>query len=257
MYMASEIVKKSPAEIELLQHRVYESALESFNSKYSWFEDTDPALMLAEADLAKDKPKKERTSRELAVIHLSDTITAVNGAVEDGLVRRSDEAEELSDALVYGLVRPATAIKYLRAVGNTNLERTLSPSELANVISVHGDIAYEDESVSIATIVRAADATGVSLQRNPDEVDVDVILSSIRIYDGNVELHVVKDDAIDGPIASRKKMGIHGVTLVGRSEASVNAMDVGDTLNGPARVQAFAQDLAGIDDPDEIEDLYR
>lgn len=255
--MASEIIKKSPAEIELLQHQVYESALESFTSKYSWFEDADPALAFAEADLAKDKPKKDRTTRELAMIHLSDTITAVNGVVEDGLVKTPVEAEELSDALVYGQVRPSTAIKYLRAVGNTHLERTLSPRELASAVTLHSDLAYEDEDVSIATIVRAADATGVSLSRVPDEVDVDVILGSLESYNGKAEIHVIEDDPIEGPVGARKKIGVHGVRLAGRSEASVNAIDVGDKLKGAARVQAFVEDIAGIDDPDEIEDLYR
>lgn len=257
-----EIELRPAAEIEALHTQVHQTALESFVSRYAPFEGLDPALLFAEAELAIDKPKDVRSEREKALVHFQGTITAVDNAVNNGLVRSPAEAELLTDALVYGQMKPSAAIKYLRpsGAGSSKLGRALSPRELATAITVHNDFLYKDEGVTIATIARIADATGVSLDTQTasiSEEDTSLIASSLETYrDAIVELPIVETDPFDGPVPGRKKILVNGTTMAERGEAGVNVMHADDTYIGPGRVAAFAMDLAGIDDPDQVEDLY-
>ncbi len=257
---STEIQKKQKAEVELVQAKVYETALESFASKHQMFEGMEPSLLFAEAEIAQDKPKEKRTGREKTLVHFLSTVIAVDNAVQEGLVTNPQDAEQLTDALVFAGVRPSTAIKYLKHNSASKLDRALNPRELATVLSVHDDIAYTDEGATIATIARVADAVGVSLDTIEgviSDVDMDLILGSIDAYkEVGVDLEVVEDDLRDGPVAGRKRIKVSGTTLAGRSEAGVNALDEGDKYTGSTRVAAFAEEIAGIDDPDEVEDLY-
>ncbi len=254
--MTTEIVAKAPAELALVRQTAYETALESFTEKNSMFKDSDQAVLMAEADLALDKPKGERTAREKALVHLSDTMMVMGNAVEKNLVTTQADAELLTDAMIYGSVSPIGAIKYLKKSGHSALERPLTPKELAGAITLHQDFAYYDESVSIATLARIADMVGVSLAGEIDEHDTNLILSSLERYDGSVDLHVVVDDPEDGPVAARKKRNIIGSTVVARSKAGVNAMYDDDTTVGAQRVAGFAE-FAGIEDQGDVEDMYQ
>lgn len=256
---AKDIEKKPKAEIEQVQATVYETALTSFTDKHGMFSGVAPSLLFAEAEIAQDKPKDKRTKRDKTLMHLLGTVIAVDNAVQDGLVTNPQDAELLTDSLVYAGMRPSAAIKYLKHGKGSKLDRALTPRELATALAAYDDIAYTDESVTIATIARAADAVGVSLDTDEgtiSDIDMDLILSSIDAYkDVGVDLPIVEDDLRDGPVAGRRHIKVDGTTLAGRSDAGVNAIHDDDKYTGSVRVAAFAE-VAGIEDPDEIEGLY-
>lgn len=253
--MSHDIVRRAPTDVELLKESTVSSAIESFMGRYGAFAEGDQALVMAEAELAFDKDKADRSQRERALVHLSDTIVAVSNAAEKGLVKNPEDAEKLTDALIYGVVSPRTAIKYLRRAGNTDLERPLSPSELAGVISLHSDISYANEKVTIATIARAADAVGVSLSGEIDEYDTDMIMASLKHYEGDTEYSTIVDDPEDGPVSVRKKVGVAGMTIVTRSAAGMNPAYADEMSVGDKRVDDFTE-MSAIDDPDEKLALY-
>jgi len=252
--MASELDTRSLTDLDSVHSTVHATALESFLDKHNLPKDTDPALLVAQAELASGKDKPDRTEREVELVRWLQAMTAVDNAVGKGLIATGNDAEVLTDAIVYGDINPKSAIKYLKVFGSSNLERALTPRELATAIAVSEDIGAE---VSIATIARIADATGISLKEGLlDDADITMLLSSLDAYTGTVTYSGVEDDLVDGPVPTKHKKEVTGTTLLKRSSAGTNPAYSDEGSTGAGRVDDFAE-MAGIDDyPDEVEALY-
>lgn len=226
--MTQATIEKVNTQGRQLQEVVQSTAIDSFVTKNDWAQGVDPAVLFARAEIAAEKPKSDRSRQEKALVHLSGTITAIERAVDSGLVVSPEDAGMLTDAIIYSSMRPSSAIKYLKRAGNTKLGRAITPKELVAALGIYEDFIYEDDTVSVALIVRAADAAGVSLAEGEiNDFDLTMIEGSISRYRGGIDIHDIEDDPRDGPVQKVWKKSIAGAALA-RSGGSINPLSTAD-----------------------------
>lgn len=233
---------KQPTEVEAMNTAVIETAIKATVDLYPEFADLDPAILFAEAELAKAKAhelgSKQLSKREKALIQLLNISTAAEKAIKKGLLKSTDEAEAIADALVATGTNPSSTLKYLKVGSGSKLERALSPAELVTCLGTLEDFQYDDTPVSIATIARIADKIGVSLEEPINEYDMALIDAAMERYSAYVERHGVKDDPRDGLV--RKVW--HRQT-----EGSTVDADARDDLPNPSYRGEFSEDDEDVD----------
>ncbi len=225
-----------------LRESVYATAVETFISTHAELAATGPDVLFAEASIARQTPRRERTPAQKELAHMLDTIISVENAVNDGIIETTADAEVLTDAIMFSTIKPSASIKYLKHGDFSKLDRALTPKELAVALSAHDEISYGDSSISLASIVRAADASGVSLVSPLNDTDIQMIAGRISIYDSVVEQRIVEDDPLDGPVSGRRIREISGSSVFKTRAAEVNPLSASDiALSVEERMEDFAE----------------
>lgn len=187
--------------IEALQDNAYSTALDSFHAYHPDLSGIDPSVLMAMAELAEQKEKSSRTSQERATLHLSRSLRALSKAIAKGRLTSSEDVELLADSLVYTRLDPSATLGYLKEGGKGNLERALTPIELAGCISLLDDLDDADHPVSISVIAQVADSLGIKLDTGViNEEDIAGISAAIERYISYPEVHSIKDHPKDGPV---------------------------------------------------------
>lgn len=235
-----------------LRESVYATAVETFMSTHAELAATGTDVLFAEASIARQTARRERTQAQKELAHMLDTIIAVENAVTDGTIVSAEDAEVLTDAIMFSTIKPSATIKYLKHGDFSKLDRALTPKELATALSAHDEIAYEDSGISLATIVRAADASGIALVSPLSETDIQMIAGRVSLYDSVVEQRIVEDDPIDGPVSARRIREISGSSVFGTRPSEVNPLSASDiALSVEERMEDFAE-RTNIE-PDEVD----
>jgi hypothetical protein len=240
------------AEIVSLRETVYETAVQTFIATHAELASIGTDVLFAEASLAREIPPRERSRAQRELAHMLDTIISVENAVNDGIITSAEDADVITDAIMSSTLNPSKVVRYLKAGDFSKLDRALSPKELAVALSVHDEVSYNDSGISLATIVRAADASGVSLVGPLSDADIFMISGRISMYDAVVEQRVVEDDPIDGPVSARRIREISGSSIFSTRDSEVHPLSASDVaLSIGERMEDFAS-RTNIED-DEID----
>ena len=219
------------------------------------FSEMPQDLMLALVDAAGNVKGKKLTREDELLVKSYKALTAVNGAVEKGLVRESDEAESLADALVYSQMNPANAIKYLEEGRHSKLTRLngpnlLSPRELIGALEIHADFSGIFKGISVAKIVQAADQCGIRLgEFQVSDEDLHLIASALNEHKISIGRSVDRNDPIDGPFSELRVLRFIGQSIVSSSQAVTPLRDDERSDNPGTRIRSF-NDFAGLDEDD-------
>ena len=188
------------SEIIRLQQACHAAAVESFVGKLNLPVDTDPAVLQAEitlAEAAREATQETGTQlslRQEALIHLGRTMSAMDKVIGKGLIATPEEAEVVTDALVWTDINPSSALKYLsKQVGR--MERVLSPGELAGALTLLEDCP----DASISALARAADMVGVALEPEMGTDEANRVFDVVESFTGEVAYRKVVDSQ-EGPI---------------------------------------------------------
>lgn len=227
-----------------------ETALDTLYGTSKQFAGTDPAILFATAELASDKPKKDRSPDEQTLVHFAKTVISVESAIKRGVITTPEDAALLADALiVYPSTNPSSVLRYLRKGGVGNLDRALSPTELVTCMAIAVDLTYDDTPVSVATVARIADRLGVPLdevtQLN-DEAQAS-IAAGLNLYDGAVEITAIEDDPIDGPVRIQYRRPISGSKPLITSDGAVNPAFRGELPRNFGELVADFGETSGVD----------
>lgn len=232
-----------------LKSQTYYSAVDSFKGMLPEVQDVEPSVLFADAVLAQEKDASRRTEYEAGVLRLSQTIVAVQGAIEKGLVKSPIEVSALTESLIWGSIKPSRAISYLSGPGNSNLTRALSPLELASAINIRGELI----SPSIATIVLAAEQAGVTLDGTKDVDDEDLHLICACIEEcswiGGRKIARYTENPDDGGVDRLVRTVAVSGTTIRNLVGSVTILNDEDALTGHRRAEEYLE-TTGADEED-------
>ena len=195
---------------ELVLSVAFDSAVATLCDKYPELQGTDPAVLAAEATLAESTELVQRTQRQKFLLHFQRSIDSVTGAHRRGLIKTTDEAGRLVDELIYTGVNPSKAIAYLTPSSTRHLTRALTPQELTNALNTK---EYFGSYATISEIATVADNLGITLEYPLGDIELEMITSSMKIYDGEVEYTAIDDDPLEGPVAVRRRHKVRGNSI--------------------------------------------
>lgn len=241
----SELAVQARTEIQIIQDTVMSTAIEVFTDQHPQFAESPLPVLFAEARIATNVPRKERNQREKQLVHFTGTLKAVGNAVASGFVETAEDAQVLTDALLYARINPSAAIRFInpdKVIGK--LARALTPRELAAAVVLRDDFSYEDETVSVPTLANAARAVGISLEEaQVNDESRDLLVSAIQHYGAVTRYGVVEDDPTDGPVMTRRKVQFAGSTAMRTGTSCVNPLQPDEVNADPmTRIIDYAEE---------------
>lgn len=205
------------------------------------------ALFAAKVTIAEETPKSDLTVGQGSLVHVAKVTKAMGNAIGNGLITTPEDVDGLTDALVLtpGL-DPSAALKYLGNEGFSMLERTVTPRELINALSLRPDFEDSrpnpdedgepiDTTPSIGRLIRAADLAGISLAgiEIADDLSIRLIAAKLASLAVRVQRSDVVDDPKDGPIGRHFSVRVRADSSMHPSAAAVNPMYSGEFPEDP------------------------
>ncbi len=211
------------------------------------------ALFAAEVTIAEETPKSELTASQRSLVHVAKVTKAMGSAIGNGLITTPEDVDGLTDALVLtpGL-DPSAALKYLKNRGFSKLERTVTPRELINALSLRPDFEESrpnpdedgepiDTTPSIGRLIRAANLAGISLAgiEITDDLSISLIAAKLASLPMRVQRSIVADDPKDGPVGRHFSIRVRADSSMHPSAAAVNPSYSGEFPENPV---SYAQE---------------